>query len=81
LQRSIRGESYREAGDSGKVVISIYLRNPYVLDDASGVKATGALISTFGVSDAAQLHVISGKATPHGRLPFALPRSTQAVLD
>ena len=71
----------REAGDPGKVVISIYFRNPYVLDDASGVKAAGALIATFGVSDDAQLDVISGKAKPKGRLPFALPKTTQSVLD
>jgi beta-glucosidase len=71
----------REAGDPGKVVISIYFRNPYVLDDASGVKSAGALIATFGVSDAAQLDIISGKAKPEGRLPFALPRSTKSVLE
>ena len=69
----------REAGDPGKVVISIYFRNPYVLDDASGVKSAGALLATFGVSDQAQLDIISGKAKPQGRLPFALPRSVDAV--
>jgi beta-glucosidase len=71
----------REAGDPGKVVISIYFRNPYVLDDASGVKAAGALIATFGVSDGAQLDIISGKAKPQGRLPFALPSTTAAVRE
>jgi beta-glucosidase len=71
----------REVGDPGKVVISIYFRNPYVLDDASGVKQAGALIATFGVSDQAQLDIISGKAKPQGRLPFALPRTIQSVRD
>jgi beta-glucosidase len=71
----------REAGDLGKVVISIYFRNPYVLDEASGVKSAGALIATFGVSDRAQLDIISGKAKPKGRLPFTLPRSTKSVLE
>jgi beta-glucosidase len=71
----------RDAGDSGKVVISIYFRNPYVLDDASGVKSAGALIATFGVSDRAQLDIISGKSKPQGRLPFALPRSINSVLE
>jgi beta-glucosidase len=71
----------RESGDPDKVVISIYFRNPYVLDDASGVKSAGALIATFGVSDRAQLDIISGKAKPQGRLPFALPRSTKSVLE
>jgi beta-glucosidase len=69
------------AGNPGKVVISIYFRNPYVLDDASGVKSAGALIATFGVSDRAQLDIISGKSKPQGRLPFALPRSTKSVLE
>ncbi len=71
----------REAGDPGKIVISIYFRNPYVLDDASGLKSAGALIATFGVSDRAQLDIISGKSNPQGGLPFALPRSTKSVLE
>jgi beta-glucosidase len=71
----------REAGDPGKVVISIYFRNPYVLDDESGAKSAGALIATFGVSDQAQLDIISGRLKPQGRLPFALPRSTKSVLE
>jgi beta-glucosidase len=71
----------REIGDPGKVVISIYFRNPYVLDEASGFLNAGALIATFGVSDTAQLDIISGKAKPQGRLPFALPRTKQSVLN
>jgi beta-glucosidase len=71
----------REVGDPGKVVISVYFRNPYVLDDASGVKSAGALIATFGVSDRAQLDIISGKAKPQGRLPFALPSTAAAVRE
>jgi beta-glucosidase len=70
----------REAGDPGKVVISIYFRNPYVLDETSGFLKAGALIATFGVSDTAQLDIISGKTKPQGRLPFALPRTKQSVL-
>lgn len=69
----------QQAGDPRKVVISIYFRNPYVLDDASGVKRAGALLATFGVSDRAQLDVISGRSVPRGRLPFALPRTLRAV--
>jgi beta-glucosidase len=71
----------REAGDPGKVMISLYFRNPYVLDDASGVKSAGALLATFGVSDQAQLDIVSGRAKPQGRLPFALPRTSAAVLE
>ncbi len=71
----------REVGDPGKVVVSIYFRSPFVLDDASGVKKAGAILATFGVSDAAQLDIISGRAAPRGRLPFALPKTPKAVLD
>lgn len=71
----------RSVGDPRKVVISIYFRNPYVLDDKSGVKRAGALLGTFGVSDRAQLEVISGRAKPRGRLPFALPKTTRSVLQ
>jgi beta-glucosidase len=71
----------REVGDPKKVAVSIYFRSPFVLDDASGVKAAGALLATFGVSDAAQLDVIAGRHPPRGRLPFALPSTSKALLE
>ena len=40
-----------EIGDPKKVVLSIYFRDPYVLDDASGLKNAGAILATFGVTD------------------------------
>jgi beta-glucosidase len=70
----------RELGDPGKAVVSIYFRNPYVLDEQSGVLGAGALLATFGVSDRAQFDIITGKAAPRGRLPFALPASRAAIL-
>ena len=70
----------REIGDPGLVVISIYFRNPYILDEASQVRQAGALIATFGVSDRAQFDVLTGAARPQGRLPFALPANRAAVL-
>lgn len=70
-----------ELGDPRKAVISIYFRNPYVLDEASGVREAGALLATFGVSDRAQMEVLTGKAQPRGRLPFALPASTAAIRE
>lgn len=71
----------REVGDPSRVVISVYFRNPYVLDEASGVLNAGALLATFGVSDAAQLDVMVGRSRPTGRLPFALPKTTRSVLE
>jgi beta-glucosidase len=40
-----------EIGDPKKVILSIYFRAPYVMDDASGLKNAGAILATFGVTD------------------------------
>jgi beta-glucosidase len=64
-----------------KTVLAIYFRQPYVLDDASGLKNAGALLGTFGVSDTALLEVVSGKFKPVGKMPFALANKLQAVID
>jgi beta-glucosidase len=69
----------KEIGDAKKVVLCIYFRQPYVLDDESGVKNAGALVATFGVSDEALLDVLTGRAKPRGKLPFALARTLGAV--
>ncbi len=69
----------REIGDPKKVVLCIYFRQPYVLDDESGVKNAGALVATFGVSDEALLDVLTGRAKPQGKLPFALARTLAAI--
>lgn len=71
----------QQVGDPSRVVLSVYLRNPYVLDEASGFLQAGALVATFGVSDAAQLQVLTGRSRPQGRLPFALPRTRQSVQE
>ena len=69
----------KEVGAS-KTVLAIYFRNPYVLDDKSGLKDAGAILATFGVSDTAILEVISGRFPPRGKLPFALARTLEAVV-
>jgi beta-glucosidase len=69
----------REVG-AEKTVLAIYFRQPYVLDDASGFRNAGAILATFGVRDAAIMDLLTGKAKPWGKLPFALPASTQAVV-
>lgn len=68
-----------EIGDSKKVVLSVYFRAPYVMDDASGMKNAGAILATFGVTDSAMMEVLSGKFKPQGKMPFALPKSQTAV--
>ncbi|MBP9905228.1 MAG: glycoside hydrolase family 3 C-terminal domain-containing protein [Rhodoferax sp.] len=70
-----------EIGDPKKVILSIYFRAPYVMDDASGLKNAGAILATFGVTDVAMMDVLSGKFKPQGKLPFALPRTLKAVQE
>ncbi len=70
----------REVGP-GKTVLCIYFRQPYVLDDASGLRQAGAILAGFGVSDAALMDVMTGRAVPRGKLPFALARTLEAVAN
>ena len=76
-----------EVGPS-KTVLAIYFRQPYVLDDASGLKEAGAIVASFGISNTALLDVLGGKVLstgaavkPQGRMPFALANKVQAILD
>ncbi len=71
-----------------KTVLAIYFRQPYVLDDASGLKGAGAIVAGFGVSNTALLDVLSGKVLatgaavkPQGKLPFALANNAKAIVD
>jgi beta-glucosidase len=70
----------REVGPE-RTVLAIYFRQPYVLDEASGLKNAGAVLATFGVSDLALLDVVSGRFKPQGKLPFALANRLEAVID
>ena len=69
-----------EIGDAKKVILSVYFRHPYVLDEASGVRRAGAILANFGVSDAALMDVLTGKFKPQGKLPFALANNLDAVV-
>jgi beta-glucosidase len=71
-----------------KTVLAIYFRQPYVLDDASGLKSAGAIVAGFGVSNTALLDVLGGKVLatgaafkPQGKLPFALANNSKAIVD
>ena len=70
-----------EIGDPKKVVLSVYFRAPYVMDDASGLKNAGAILATFGITDTSMMDVLSGKFKPQGKMPFALPKTLKAVQD
>lgn len=69
----------REAG-AAKTVLAIYFRQPYVLDEASGLRDAGAIVATFGVRDAALMDVLTGKFRPQGKLPFALAGNAEALV-
>ncbi|WP_341360588.1 glycoside hydrolase family 3 N-terminal domain-containing protein [Georgenia sp. M64] len=61
------------------VVLDIYFRQPYVLDEASGLLDAGAILANFGNTTTALMDVVSGDFAPQGRLPYALPRTRLAV--
>lgn len=58
-------------------VVTIYLDRPAILTPLKAKAA--ALLGNFGVSDAALLDVLTGKAKPEGKLPFELPSSMAEV--
>lgn len=63
-----------------KTILSIDFRQPYVLDEESGVLNAGGLLATFGVSDAAIMDIIMGKFNPTGKLPYSLAKTSAAVV-
>ncbi|WP_256838203.1 glycoside hydrolase family 3 N-terminal domain-containing protein [Ornithinimicrobium faecis] len=68
-----------EVGDPTKVVLDVYFRQPFVLDEQSGLRDAGAIVATFGITDAALLDVLTGEFAPQGRMPFALAGSARAI--
>ena len=63
-----------------KTILSIDFRQPYVLDEPSGLLDAGAILATFGVTDAAVIDILTGKFKPTGKLPFALANKPEAVV-
>jgi len=64
-----------------KTILSIYFRQPYVLDEESSLRNAGATLATFGVSDGALMDVLTGRFAPSGKLPFALAGNAQAIVE
>ena len=68
-----------EVGDPSKVVLHVYFRQPFVLDEASGLRDAGAIVAGFGVDDSALMDVLSGRFNPQGKMPFALAGTRAAI--
>jgi beta-glucosidase len=58
-------------------VVTVYLDRPAILTPIRD--RARAVIANFGVSDAALLDVVTGRAAPQGKLPFELPASMDGV--
>ena len=71
-------EAFKQASSVVPTVVTVYLDRPAIL--APLKERARAVIANFGVSDAALLDVLAGRAKPEGKLPFELPSSMDAVL-
>jgi len=70
-----------EVDDPSKVILHVYFRQPYVLDEASGLRDAGAILAGFGMSDTALMDVLTGEYAPQGKLPFALAGTREAIIE
>jgi beta-glucosidase len=67
----------RDVAAKVPTIVTVMLDRPAILTQVKPLAS--ALFGDFGISDAALLDVITGKAAPEGSLPFELPSSMDAV--
>lgn len=70
-------EAFKRVSAAVPTIVTVYLDRPAILTPLK--ERARAVIANFGVSDAALLDVVTGLASPEGRLPFELPSSMEAV--
>ena len=70
-------DAFKQASAAVPTIVTVYLERPAILTPLRD-KAR-AVIANFGVSDAALIDVLTGRARPQGKLPFELPSSMDAV--
>ena len=70
-------EAFKRVSAAVPTIVTVYLDRPAILTPLRD--RARAVIANFGVSDAALLDVLTGRARPAGRLPFELPSSMAAV--
>ncbi|HLT67593.1 MAG TPA: glycoside hydrolase family 3 N-terminal domain-containing protein [Microbacterium sp.] len=67
----------REIAAAVPTVVDVFADRPAILEPI--VEVAAAVTVNWGSSAAALLDVLTGEATPQGRLPFDLPRSSSAI--
>jgi len=70
-------EAFKRASATVPTIVTVYLDRPAILTPLK--ERARAVIANFGVSDEALLAVVTGLASPEGKLPFELPSSMDAV--
>ena len=70
-------EAFKRVSAAVPTIVTVYLDRPAILTPLRD--RAHAVIANFGVSDAALLDVLTGRARPEGKLPFELPSSMDAV--
>jgi beta-glucosidase len=68
---------FRRVSARVPTVVTVYMDRPAILTPIRD--RARALLVDFGVSDAALLDVVTGRASPEGKLPFEIPSSMAAV--
>lgn len=68
----------REVASVVPTVVDVFLDRPAILAPIDEVAS--AIVANWGVSPVALLEVLSGAVPARGKLPFDIPRSTEAVL-
>lgn len=67
-----------ELMDAVPTIVEVKLERPIVLTKVA--ERAAALVGSYGISDAALLDVLFGRAEPEGNLPFELPSSMDEVV-
>jgi beta-glucosidase len=70
-------EAFKRASAAVPTIVTVYLDRPAILTPIRD--RARALLANFGVSDAALMDVITGRARPDAKLPFEIPSSMAAV--
>ena len=70
-------EAFKRVSAAVPTVATVYLDRPAILTPLK--ERARAVLANFGVSDAALVDVLAGRAAPEGKLPFELPSSMEAV--